>query len=36
VFGDIRPATNMVEVPGINDPDPPVELGATAFVGEDA
>jgi enamine deaminase RidA (YjgF/YER057c/UK114 family) len=36
VFGGVRPATSMVEVSRLIDPDLLVEVEATAFVGEDA
>jgi enamine deaminase RidA (YjgF/YER057c/UK114 family) len=34
VFGDIRPATSMVQVAALIDPDMLVEIEADAFVGE--
>lgn len=34
VFGDIRPATSMVEVSGLIDPGMAVEIEAAAYVGE--
>lgn len=35
VFGDVRPATSMVEVRRLIDPDMLVEIEAVALVGED-